>query len=900
MKHRISTTQALGSVMHFNTMWLPTCRLFIAMLFIAVAQTVEGQTVIGNQVDYAAPLNYKIAGITVSGAQYTDVQAIKLFSGLQEGDEVAIPGDAISDAVRKLWKQRLFTDIGIYAAEFRGNDVYLVISLKESPRMTKYVINGVKKSESDNLREKLDLRTMTISTDNVKNNSIKTIKDYYIDKGYYAATIKVSEREDPTLQNGVILEFDVNKGDRVKIEEIVIEGAGIAQEKRDILFLKGRKMRPVMSVSAIKRTMKDTKERDWSRVFKSSKFMEEKYEEDKQKIIAKYNKKGFRNAKIAYDSVYTINSERVGIYMKIEEDKRFYFRNINFVGNTKYTTGRLDSVLNIRRGDIYNLELLETRLNFNPQGIDLSSLYTDDGYLAFYAFPVETLIEPDSIDIEVRMNEGKQFRIGRINISGNTKTNDHVIFREIRTRPGELFNRSDIIRTQRELASLGYFNQEAFDVRTNPRPDDGLVDLEYVLEEKPNDQIQLSGGWGGGRVVGSLQLSFTNFSMRNFFKKESWSPLPTGDGQRLSLSASSNGTFFQAYNISFTEPWLGGKKPTSLTVSSSISRQTNGQFKKLRQSDLDNNSFLRENYSVGDDNPNLQELKVIGGAINIGTRLQKPDDYFVLYTGISYQKFILNNYRAFFGDFSNGIANNLAYNFTLSRSSTSEPIYPTYGSQITFTTKLTPPYKFLAERFGDKTFDYENMTQGERFKLVEYYKMKITAHWYTALNKHKDRKFVLHTNVGLGFIGSYNKQLGLTPFERFYLGGVYLSGFLLDGREIVNLRGYDDLTLTSPNQNTGAPAIAKYSAELRYPLSTNPSATIFMMAFAEAGNTWSDLRLFNPYQVYRSAGTGLRIFLPMFGLLGFDYGWRLDDLPSYPNMARGQFHFSIGMNMGEL
>ena len=900
MKHRISTTQALGSVMHFNTMWLRTCRLFIAMLFIAVAQTVEGQTVIGNQVDYAAPLNYKIAGITVSGAQYTDVQAIKLFSGLQEGDEVAIPGDAISDAVRKLWKQRLFTDIGIYAAEFRGNDVYLVISLKESPRMTKYVINGVKKSESDNLREKLDLRTMTISTDNVKNNSIKTIKDYYIDKGYYAATIKVSEREDPTLQNGVILEFDVNKGDRVKIEEIIIEGAGIAQEKRDILFLKGRKMRPVMSVSAIKRTMKDTKERDWSRVFKSSKFMEEKYEEDKQKIIAKYNKKGFRNAKIAYDSVYTINSERVGIYMKIEEDKRFYFRNINFVGNTKYTTGRLDSVLNIRRGDIYNLELLETRLNFNPQGIDLSSLYTDDGYLAFYAFPVETLIEPDSIDIEVRMNEGKQFRIGRINISGNTKTNDHVIFREIRTRPGELFNRSDIIRTQRELASLGYFNQEAFDVRTNPRPDDGLVDLEYVLEEKPNDQIQLSGGWGGGRVVGSLQLSFTNFSMRNFFKKESWSPLPTGDGQRLALSASSNGTFFQAYNISFTEPWLGGKKPTSLTVSSSISRQTNGQFKKLRQSDLDNNSFLRENYSVGDDNPNLQELKVIGGAINIGTRLQKPDDYFVLYTGISYQKFILNNYRAFFGDFSNGIANNLAYNFTLSRSSTSEPIYPTYGSQITFTTKLTPPYKFLAERFGDKTFDYENMTQGERFKLVEYYKMKITAHWYTALNKHKDRKFVLHTNVGLGFIGSYNKQLGLTPFERFYLGGVYLSGFLLDGREIVNLRGYDDLTLTSPNQNTGSPAIAKYSAELRYPLSTNPSATIFMMAFAEAGNTWSDLRLFNPYQVYRSAGTGLRIFLPMFGLLGFDYGWRLDDLPSYPNMARGQFHFSIGMNMGEL
>ena len=900
MKHSMKHIRSEFLALHPGALRLTFRICLILTLLQAWTFSGIGQTIIGNQIDYAAPLNYRIAGITVIGAEFTDVQAIKLFSGLQEGDEITIPGDAITDAIRKLWKQRLFTDIGIYAAEFRGNDVFLVISLKESPRMTKYVINGVKKSEADNLREKLDLRTMTISTPNVKNNAIKTIKDYYIEKGYYAASVKISERTDATMQNGIILEFDVNKGNRVKIQEIKIEGAGVAMERRDFLFLKGRKMSPVMSVKAIKRTMKETKERDWKRIFKSSKFLEEKYEEDKQKVIAKYNKKGFRNAKITVDSVYTINKERVGIYMKIEEDKRFYFRNVNFVGNTKYTTGRLDSVLNIRRGDIYNLELLETRLNFNPQGIDLSSLYTDDGYLAFYAFPVETLVEPDSIDVEVRMNEGKQFRIGQITVSGNTKTNDHVIFREIRTRPGELFNRSDIIRTQRELASLGYFNQEAFDVRTNPRPEEGLVDLEYVLEEKPNDQIQLSGGWGGGRVVGSLQLSFTNFSMRNFFKKEAWSPLPTGDGQRLSLSASSNGTFFQAYNISFTEPWLGGKKPTSLTVSTSISRQTNGQMRRLRQSDLDNNSFLRENFSVGDDNPNLQELKVIGGSINIGTRLQKPDDYFVLYTGVSYQKFILNNYRAFFGDFSNGTANNIAYNFTISRSSTSEPIYPTYGSQITFTSKLTPPYKFFAERFERKTFDYENMSQSERFKWVEYYKMKFTAHWYTALNKHKERKFVLHTNIGLGFIGSYNKKLGLTPFERFYLGGVYLSGFLLDGREIVNLRGYDDLALTSPNQNTGAPAIAKYSAELRYPLSTNPSATIFMLAFAEAGNTWSDMRLFNPYQVYRSAGTGLRIFLPMFGLLGFDYGWRLDDLPSYPNMARGQFHFSIGMNMGEL
>jgi outer membrane protein insertion porin family len=875
-------------------------RFFALLAFVIVCNSGFSQTIIGETIDYSAPLEYRIAGLTVLGAVYTDVQAIKLFSGLQEGDEIMIPGDKITDAVRKLWKQRLFTDIGIYAAEFRGNDVFLVISLKESARMTKFEIKGIKKSEADNIREKLDLKTLTICNDNMKNNAIAVIKEYYTEKGYFNANVKTSESPDPKMENGVILSFDVNRGDRVKIEEIILEGAGIATEKKKVLFFQSKKEKPVLSEKAIKRAMKETKERKWHRIFKSSKYIEEKYEEDKQKVIAKYNKAGFRNAKIVSDSIYVINNERIGIKLKIEEDKRFYFRNITFVGNTKYTTSRLDSVLNIHPGDIYNVEQLESRLNFNPQGVDVSSLYTDDGYLSYYAFPVETLVEPDSIDIEVRMNEGKQFRIGKVAITGNTKTNDHVIFREIRTRPGELFSRSDIIRTQRELSSLGYFNPEAFDIRTNPRQDEGLVDLEYVLEEKPNDQIQLSGGWGGGRVVGSLQLSFSNFSMRNFFKKEAWSPLPTGDGQRLSVSASSNGTFFQAYNLSFTEPWLGGKRPNSLSFSASISRQTNGQTKKLRQRDIDSNANLQGEYEVGDTNPFLQELKVKGGSISFGKRLQKPDDYFLMYTGISYQNFQLNNFGSFFGNFTNGYSNNIAANFTLTRSSTSDPIYPTYGSQVTFTSKMTPPYKFIGEKVLGRDYDYENMNDQERFKLVEYYKFKITAHWYTALNKHKERKFVLHTNVGLGFLGAYNNRLGQSPFERFYLGGVFLSGYLLDGREIVNLRGYDDLSLTFPTQNVGSPAIAKYSAELRYPLSTNPSATIFAMTFVEAGNTWKDLRSFNPYGVYRSAGIGMRIFLPMFGLLGFDYGWRLDDVPNYANMAKGQFHFSIGMNLGEL
>jgi outer membrane protein insertion porin family len=677
-----------------------------------------------------------------------------------------------------------------------------------------------------------------------------------------------------------------------------VGAGGVLVEKKSLLFGK-KKMKPAMSEARVKRLLKNTKERKKWRLWKQSKFMEKEYEEDKQKVIAKYNKIGFRNAKIISDSLYTINNERIGIQINIEEDKKFYFRDITFVGNTKYRTSQLDSVLGIQKGDMYNLELLQSRLSYNPAGRDVSSLYTDDGYLSFNAQPVETLIEPDSIDIEVRMYEGKQYRVGRVIVVGNTKTNDHVIYREIRTRPGELFNRSDIIRTQRELAALGYFNPEAFDIQINQRNEDGLVDLTYVVEEKPNDQIQLSGGWGGGqvgsnrgRVVGSLSLSFSNFSMRNFFKKEAWSPLPTGDGQRLSISATSNGVYFRSTNISFTEPWLGGKKPNSLTLSAWKSVQSNG-VTRAQDGELVNGVPLER-----------RELVIKGGAVSFGKRLQKPDDYFVLQAGISYQRYELNDYGILF-KFADGISNNLAGNVTLSRNSTSDPIYPKWGSQITLTGKATLPYTSIGSALLNKEYDFAGMTDQQRYDWVEYYKVKFTAQWFTPLNKHKERNFVLNSKVGFGFLGTYNPQLGESPFERFYLGGVFLSGFLLDGREIVNLRGYDDLSLTAPSDkrpvsNVGAPVIAKYGFELRYPLSTNPQATIYALSFLEAGKTWEKLNEFDPFNVYRTGGVGLRIFLPMFGLLGFDYGWRLDDVPAAPNMARGQFHFSIGMNMGEL
>jgi outer membrane protein insertion porin family len=842
-------------------------KLVIALLSCALVPTSsEAQTLIGNGVNYKEPKAYRIAGISVMGAKFADVQAIKLFSGLQEGQEIMIPGDEITDAIRKLWKQKLFTNISISVAEFRGQDAYLLIELEEMPRVARYSFDGIKKSAAESIREKLDIRTGVVCNENLKSNAVNTIRKYYMEKGFYNAQIKVIELPDELLTNSVKLIFDIDHGNRVKIERIEFEGVSQMPEKK------------------IRRVMKNTKQRNFFRVFKSSKYIEGEYADDKRAILAKYNKEGYRNAKIVYDSVYAINSERIGIKMKIEEDRKFYFRNISFAGNVKYRTSTLDSVLNINKGDVYDLELLSTRISFNQNGRDISSLYTDDGYLNFYAFPVETIIFPDSIDVEIRMEEGRQYRIGDVRVMGNTKTNDKVVYREIKTRPGDLFNRSDLMRSQRELMALGYFNGEAMDIQTNERPEEGLVDLTYVVEEKPSDQIQLSGGWGGGRVVGSLGLSFTNFSMRKFFKFNEWTPLPSGDGQRLSIQATSNGLFFQSYNLSFTEPWLGGKKPNSLTISAYHSVQTNGQRKFI---------------SDGVPNPARQSLNITGATVSFGQRWKRPDDWFVFYAGVQYQHFDLNRFGSFFS-FSEGFSNNLASTFTLERNSVSEPIYPTWGSKITLSTKATLPYTLIgAEVFG-KEYDFDDMPDQDRFDWVEYYKVKFTANWYTALNKHKTHKLVLNTSVGFGFLGTYNQRLGESPFERFYLGGVFLSGFLLDGREIVNLRGYDDLSLTKPSDRVGAPIIAKYGTELRFPLSTNPSATIYALTFLEAGRTWEDFRDFNPFNLYRSAGMGLRIFLPMFGLLGFDYGWRLDDLDTAPQMARGQFHFSIGMNLGEL
>jgi outer membrane protein insertion porin family len=799
------------------------------------------------------------------GAEYTDQQAIKLFSALQIGQELTIPGEEITRAIRNLWAQQLFSDISVELAEVRDDRAYLVIRVDELPRLTRYTFEGVSRSEQETLKGKIELLTGRVVNQSVVKTAKKRLDDYYYDKGFWDVKVDISQAKDTAFENGARLNVAIDKGAKVKVGEIILAGTGQLDEKK------------------VLRAMKDLKSKKWYRVFKSSKFVEANVESAKASILALYNADGFRNARVMSDSIYRLENGNVGITFDINEGNQFYFGEVSFSGNSKYRSTQLDSILGIRRGDTYSLERLETRVFMDPKGLDLSSLYQDDGYLTFQAMPMETRIENDTIDIEVRMMEGKQFRIGRILVKGNTKTNDHVIYREIRTRPGDLFSRTDIIRTQRELAQLNYFNQEAFGINPIQHPEDGTVDIEYAVEEKPSDQIELSGGWGGGRVVGTLGVSFTNFSARNMFKKGAWKPIPTGDGQRVSVRAQSNGLFFQSYNFSFTEPWLGGKKPNALSFNVWRSVQSNGQPKRID----------------GEFNELRQSLQITGVQVGFGQRWKKPDDWFTMNLALSYQHFQLNDYGVFFS-FSDGTANNLAANFTLARNSISDPIYPVWGSNISLSVKATPPYSSLR---GKDEIYYEDLSDQDRFRWVEYHKWKVKAEWYTPLTQsagENPRTLVLRTHAGIGLIGQYNRAVGLSPFERFYLGGVFLSGYVLDGREIVNLRGFDDLSLTMPDQNTGAPVIAKYGAELRYPLSTNPSATIYMLAFLDAGKTWADAREFNPFEVYRSAGVGMRIFLPMFGLLGLDYGWRLDDIPTQPNMSRGQFHFSIGMNTGEL
>lgn len=809
-----------------------------------------------NKISYENPKEYEIGGITISGIEFLDKNVLILISGLTVGEKVMVPGEKFSKAINQLWDQGLFSDVKITLTSIQGEVIFLNIYLEERPRLSKFSFKGIKKSEADDLRDKLKLSKGQVVTRNLTSNASNTAQKYFIDKGFHNVEVKITEHPDTAMVNHVFLIIDVDKKQKVKINDIVFEG------------------NTEFTTAQLQRTMKETKKKRWYGVFKASKYLESNYEDDKKKIIEKYNSKGFRDATIVWDSVYKFSEDLLEIKVKIEEGRKYYFRSINWVGNSKYSSKILNDILGIKKGDVFNQSVLESRLFMNQNGRDVTSLYMDDGYLFFNVTPVEVFVENDSIDFEMRIYEGKQATVNKVTIVGNTKTNDHVIMREIRTKPGQLFSRADIIRTQRELSQLGYFNPETLGVEPTPNPAEGTVDIEYKVEEKPSDQVELSGGWGAGRVVGTLGVSFNNFSAKNMFKKDAWTPLPSGDGQKLSLRAQSNGLWFQSYNFSFTEPWMGGKKPHSFSTSVYHSIQSNG----VKRSDASR---------VGID--------ITGASLGLGRRLKWPDDYFTVYNDITYQHYTINKWPSFV--FNEGESNNLSTKFIFSRNSIDQPIYPRSGSQTTFTVQFTPPYSL----FNNK--DYSRMEDAQKYKWVEYHKWKFTTAWYNRI--YKD--LVLYTKAGFGFLGHYNNQIGAAPFERFYLGGSGLTGFALDGREIVALRGYDDQAV-SPQ--TGATMITKYTAELRYPISLNPSATIFVLGFAEAGNTWASSKetvglwptskKYNPFDVKRAAGVGVRLFLPMFGQFGFDYGWAFDNLPFGVTDKTGKFAFTIGMNLGEL
>ncbi len=844
-------------------------------------------------IDLSTPKEYEIGGIIITGASHMDQNVLILLSGLSVGDKVQVPGDKFSGAIENLWKQGLFEDIKITANKIQGKNIFINIDVLERPRLSKFALKGMTKSEADDVREKIKLIKGKVVTDGLISSTSAKVKDFFKNKGYMNVKIDIKKQKDEKLDNSVVLLINVTKGNKIRIKDINISG------NENIKLWK------------IRRKFKETKRRRWWNPFNSGKLDEDNYEKDKKAVIAKYNEKGYRDAKIVHDSIYQIKrikykfklkksfnefrmvydtldvTKRINIDIAIEEGHKYYFRNISWVGNSKYSTKDLINVFGIKKGDLYDQSNLDAKLFSNPNGNDISSLYMDEGYLFFNITPVETMVSGDSIDLEMRIYEGKQATINKVTVIGNTKTNDHVILREIRTKPGQLFRRSDIIRTQRELAQLGYFDPEKMNVVPTPNPANGTVDIEYTVEEKPSDQIELSGGYGAGRVVGTLGVSFNNFSGKNFFKKDSWRPLPSGDGQRLSVRAQSNGLYFQSYNISFTEPWLGGKKPNSLSVTAYYSVQTNGQTKKITNNNGDKIP-----------NPLRASLNIFGVSVGLGKRLKWPDDYFTLYQEVDYQYYTLNNFNSIFS-FSNGYSNNIYYKAAIQRNSVDKPIFETRGSQLALTGQWTPPYS----AFNNLDYTSPTLTAQERYKYVEYQKYKFTAHFFTPITNKRGpdgkeaRNLILRTSLGFGFLTSYNSKVGQSPFERFYLGGSGLTGYALDGREIIALRGYDDQSL-SPG--TGASYITKYSAELRFPITLNPQATIYMLGFVEAGNSWATKQDFSPFKVYRSTGLGIRVFLPMFGLLGFDYGWRLDDVPSNLGMQKGQFHFTIGAAIGEL
>ena len=811
--------------------------------------------------EFKEPKEYEIGGIKVSGAQFSDENALINIAGFKVGDKIRFPGSDIPRAMKALWKLKLFTDVKIYKEKTIGDVIFLEIDVQERPRYSRHSFKNLKKSQHDDVNAIIGklLNKGTIVTENTKAEVIAALRKHFTEKGYPDSEILIKEENDKQATNAVVLVFDVRRNKRVKIQNISFTG------------------NENVSAAKLRKQMDKTKRK--ARIFSASKFLDKEYQEDKKKIIKYYNKIGYRDARITHDSVWRAKNGSIMVHIDLNESGRYYFRNLIWKGNSIYDNTLLDNVLGIKKGDVYNNELLENRLRYSQDSRDVSSLYMDNGYLFFNVDPVEVAIDKDSIDLELRIFEGPQATIDRVVIKGNDRTHEHVIRRELRTKPGEKFSRSDIIRSQREIVNLGYFNQEKLGINTPVNAQRGTVDIEYSVEEKPSDQLELSAGWGGFNrgIIGTLGVSFNNFSARNILHRDTWSPLPQGDGQKFSIRGQTNGKFFQSYNTSFTEPWLGGKRATSLTISGFRSLINYGAF---------NSSGIESN-----------KITQTGGNISIGTRLKRPDDNFVYRVEADIRSMQLTAWTSGggIGQFAvtDGTYNNFSIRQTLARSSVNDPLFPREGSNFQLTLMLTPPYSM----FRPKGTDYSDWTVSEKYKWVEYHKWRFNAEWYTTLVG----KLVMKSSMKLGMLGSYNKDIGLSPFERFNFGGNGLNNQQIGiiGRDIISSRGYQPADISGNYQNGqqyGAAVFNKMALELRYPISLNPQSTIFVLGFVEGGNAFSSIRQFNPFELRRSAGLGLRVFLPMFGLLGFDYGVGFDKttLGSTSLRNRGTFNIILG------
>ncbi|RIW16192.1 outer membrane protein assembly factor BamA [Algoriphagus lacus] len=857
------------------------------------------------ELNYSKPQKFRIAEIKAVGLSTLDEVAIISLSGLKVDDRIDVPGDAISNALKKLWGQGIIGDVKILVTKIEGDDIYLLLDLTERPRFSRVEFTGISKTQEGELRDKVNIRGRVVR-DDVLNTAKRNIEKYYLDKGFLNTEVKIFQDRDTTLPNSVKLRFEINPNSKVKINEIqfygneeVSDGALKGKMKKTKEHARVSVFKDVYSritdadPASIKNSVFHTDTASTEEVityinknfklnfFNGSKYIPKEYRTDKDNVINLYNSRGFRDAKILDDSVYSFTDDKINIDIDVEEGRKYYYRNITFTGNYIHPSSVLLAKLGIQKGDVYDKEKLDKRLNYDPQkGDDVSSLYQDNGYLFFSIEPVEVNVTGDSIDLEMRIFEGPQVTVNSVSIKGNERTSDHVVMREIRILPGQKFNRSALVRTIRELSTLGYFDPEKINPDLRPNFEAATVDITFELEERPNDQIELSGGWGGFYgFVGTVGLVFNNFSVKNIGDFSKWDPLPVGDGQKLSLRVQANGQTFQNYSLSLTEPWFGGKKPNALSFSFNHSVQ--------RQVDF---------YNQANFGNELGFFKITGVTIGLAKRVTWPDDYFSISNSLQFQNYEFDEFGTSFGlSYPTGTSKSITWNTTIARNNVDNTIYPRLGSNIMLAMNLTPPYTSL-----NPNIDAESPDQ-EKYQWLEYHKWMFDASFYTPLLG--STKWVASARAHMGFLGSYGDKIGIIPLERFVMGGdgMTFNNFAL-GQEIIGLRGYENQSIT-PGRATrgtanpdpyGGVVYNKYVMELRFLVSPNPSATIFLLAFAEAGNNWGSYKDFNPYDLKKSAGMGARIFMPAFGLLGVDWGYGFDPIPGTLQKSGPQFHFTIG------